>query len=110
MPARFHRSRSRSFVGRLSGSASPRFAVSEIVEKWRSVTSRPAMTIAAGFCGMFVCGGPIYEAAVTTTAINMGLIMAATPVVVLLISWILRLESIKPWQMLSVALALPGVS
>ncbi len=35
--------------------------------------------------------------------------MATTPVLVLLISWLLRLESIKSWQMLSLALALPGV-
>jgi hypothetical protein len=31
---------------------------------------------AAGFLGMFICGGPVYVAGVTTSAINIALIMA----------------------------------
>src|SRR5215218_11324848 len=30
----------------------------------------------AGFLGMFVCGGPVYVAGITTSAINLALIMA----------------------------------
>jgi drug/metabolite transporter (DMT)-like permease len=37
---------------------------------------------AAGFLGMFICGGPVYVAGVTTSAINIALIMALSPLVV----------------------------
>ena len=56
------------------------FAVREIREKWSVISPRIWMVAAAGFCGMLLCGGPVYAAAVTTTAINIGLIMAAAPV------------------------------
>jgi drug/metabolite transporter (DMT)-like permease len=86
------------------------FAVAEIRKKWPAMSARMGMVAAAGFCGMFLCGGPVYSAATTTTAINIGLIMAATPVNVLLIAWCFGLEKIKPVQLISMALALPGVA
>ena len=86
------------------------FAVREIREKWSVISPRIWMVAAAGFCGMFLCGGPVYAAAVTTTAINIGLIMAAAPVNVFLIAWCFGLEKIKPVQMISVVVALAGVA
>jgi len=50
----------------------------------------------AGFLGMFLCGGPVYIAGVSTTAINIALIMSLSPVVVLVISWLSGLEGIGP--------------
>src|SRR5437588_12776180 len=47
---------------------------------------------AAGFLGMFVCGGPIYLAGTTTSAINLALIFALSPLMVLLISLVMGLE------------------
>jgi hypothetical protein len=44
--------------------------------------------VAAGFLGMFICGGPVYVAGVTTSAINLALIMALAPLAVLLFSFI----------------------
>src|SRR5436190_23716755 len=41
----------------------------------------------AGFLGMFICGGPVYVAGITTSAINIALIMALAPIVVLLFSF-----------------------
>jgi drug/metabolite transporter (DMT)-like permease len=86
------------------------FAVREIRAKWPAISPRIGMVAAAGFCGMFLCGGPIYLAGVTTTAINIGLIMAVAPVNVLLIAWCFGLEKIRPVQLISIALALPGVA
>jgi len=86
------------------------FAVYEIRAKWAVISPRVGMVAAAGFCGMFLCGGPVYSAAITTTAINIGLIMAAAPVNVLLIAWSFGLEKIKPVQLISIAVALPGVA
>ena len=63
---------------------------------------------AAGFMGMFLCGAPVYIAAVSTTAINIALIMSLSPIVVLIISWLAGLEEIGRLQLLGVGLALLG--
>jgi drug/metabolite transporter (DMT)-like permease len=86
------------------------FAVHEIKEKWSVISPRIGMVAVAGFCGMFLCGGPVYAAAVTTTAINIGLIMAAAPVNVFLIAWCFGLEKIKPVQLISIVVAVAGVA
>src|ERR1700754_4451817 len=64
--------------------------------------------LAAGFLGMFLCGGPIYVAGISTTAIHIALIMALSPIVVLLISAALGMEHVGPLQWLGTALALAG--
>src|SRR5882757_8688422 len=86
------------------------FCVREIRAKRPAISPRLGMVAAAGFCGMFLCGGPVYVAGITTTAINIGLIFAAAPVNVLLIAWSIGSEKIKPVQVVSIALALPGVA
>ena len=57
--------------------------------------------LAAGFLGMFLCGGPIYVAGISTTAIHIALIMALSPIVVLLISAALGMEHIGRLQWLA---------
>ena len=64
--------------------------------------------LAAGFLGMFLCGGPVYIAGITTTAIHIALIFALSPIMVLLISAGLGNEHIGPLQWLGTALALAG--
>ncbi|MFO1086763.1 MAG: DMT family transporter [Reyranellaceae bacterium] len=64
--------------------------------------------LAAGFLGMFLCGGPVYVAGKTTTAINIALIMSLSPVVVLLLSRLFRLERIGWFQAIGMSLALIG--
>jgi drug/metabolite transporter (DMT)-like permease len=64
--------------------------------------------LAAGFLGMFLCGGPVYVAGISTSAIHIALIMALSPIVVLLISGLLGMEHIGPLQWLGTALALAG--
>ncbi|HKS17697.1 MAG TPA: DMT family transporter [Bradyrhizobium sp.] len=63
---------------------------------------------AAGFLGMFVCGGPVYLAGTTTSAINLALIMAMSPVAVLLFSLVTGLESVNRWQIIGMTIALAG--
>ena len=63
---------------------------------------------AAGFMGMFLCGGPVYAAGVSTTAIHIALIMALSPITVLLISALRGMEHVGPLQWLGTALALAG--
>jgi drug/metabolite transporter (DMT)-like permease len=65
---------------------------------------------AAGFLGMFVCGGPVYIAGVTTSAINLALIMALSPLVVLLISFLLGVETIDRNKVVGMLVALAGAA
>ena len=62
----------------------------------------------AGFLGMFVCGGPVYIAGVTSSAINMALIMAMAPLVVLLISFVTGQETVHRSQVIGMLIALAG--
>ena len=64
--------------------------------------------VAAGFLGMFICGGPVYVAGITTSAINLSLIMALAPIVVLLFSAATGRESIGWRQIIGMAIALAG--
>src|SRR6201996_7027791 len=69
-------------------------ALAEIRQK-RILPARDAWPIlAAGFLGMFLCGAPVYIAGSSTTAIHIALIMALSPIVVLLISAALGMERI----------------
>src|SRR3977135_1578879 len=86
------------------------FSVREIRAKWPAISPRLPMVAVAGFCGMFLCGGPVYVAGVTKTALTTGLTLAGTPFNVLLIAWSIGFEKIRPVQVASIALALPGVA
>lgn len=64
--------------------------------------------VLAGFLGMFVCGGPVYIAGVTSSAINMALIMALAPLVVLLFSFVTGQEAVHRIQVIGMLLSLAG--
>src|SRR5256886_14796294 len=66
--------------------------------------------VVAGFLGMFVCGGPVYVAGVTTSAINLALIMALAPLVVLLFSFVSGQEAIHRQQIIGMLLSLAGAA
>jgi len=66
--------------------------------------------VLAGFFGMFVCGGPVYVAGVTTSAINLSLIMALAPLVVLLFSFVSGQEAIHRNQIIGMLLSLVGAA
>ena len=84
------------------------FALAEIREGRIALRKNIWPILAAGFLGMFLCGGPVYVAGITTTAIHIALIMALSPIVVLLISGFLGTERVGPLQWLGTALALAG--
>lgn len=84
------------------------FALVEIRQDRIPLAKNARPILAAGFLGMFLCGGPVYIAGITTTAIHIALIMALSPIVVLLISALLGMERIGPLQLLGMALALAG--
>lgn len=59
-----------------------------------------------GFLGMGVCGAPVYLAGVTTTATNIGLIYAASPVAIVLLAWARYGDAVSARQLGGVALCL----
>jgi drug/metabolite transporter (DMT)-like permease len=62
-----------------------------------------------GSLGMWICGAFVYQGAHTTSAINIGLIYAATPVAIAFASTRLLHERVNAWQRAGMALALCGV-
>lgn len=64
---------------------------------------------ALGFLGMVVCGAVVYIGAQTTTATNIGLIYAASPVFIIVLARIFYGETMSRVQALGVALSLAGV-
>jgi len=62
-----------------------------------------------GTLGMWICGAFVYLGAHTTSATNIGLIYAATPVAIAFASTRLLHERLSAWQRAGMALALGGV-
>jgi drug/metabolite transporter (DMT)-like permease len=62
-----------------------------------------------GALGMWICGAFVYQGARTTSATNIGLIYAATPVAIAFASTRLLRERVSAWQRVGMALALGGV-
>lgn len=62
-----------------------------------------------GALGMWICGAFVYQGAHTTSAINIGLIYAATPVAIAFASARLLHERLSAWQRVGMGLALCGV-
>ncbi|WP_437490292.1 DMT family transporter [Sorangium sp. So ce1014] len=62
-----------------------------------------------GLLGMGICGAGVYHGAASTTATNIGLIYAASPVIILLLSRAMFGERLSRRQGLGAGLALTGV-
>jgi drug/metabolite transporter (DMT)-like permease len=62
-----------------------------------------------GALGMGVCGAFVYVAAATTTATNIGILYAASPVLIILLGRLLHGEHMAIHQLIGVALCLAGV-
>jgi drug/metabolite transporter (DMT)-like permease len=85
------------------------FVLKELTSQTSAFWSRHGwMVLLAGFLGMFVCGGPVYIAGETTTAINMALIMGLSPLVVVTASWFTGMETLGIGRIIGIGLALIG--
>lgn len=74
----------------------------EIRREWRDL-------LALGILGMGVCGAFVYIGAQTTTAINIGLIYGASPVVIVTLAAILYGEQLNAAKIIGFGIALLGV-
>src|SRR3954462_13558062 len=62
-------------------------AMMELREKPASLRAQWPGIALAGFLGMFVCGGPVYGAGISTSVIILSLFVSQSPIVVLLFSF-----------------------
>jgi drug/metabolite transporter (DMT)-like permease len=62
-----------------------------------------------GLLGMGFCGAPIYQAGITTTATNMGLIYAASPILIVALGRLFWGDPAGPRQAVGIVLCLAGV-
>lgn len=74
--------------------------------RWRHEWKR---MLVLGALGMWICGAFVYVGAHTTSAVNIGLIYAATPVAIALVSTRLLHERVGTGQHIGMAMALLGV-
>jgi drug/metabolite transporter (DMT)-like permease len=81
----------------------------ELREKRHHIRAEAGRFIVLGALGMWVCGAFVYIGGRSTTALNIGLLYAAAPVLIALVSARWLRERLGPLQVLGVALALGGV-
>ncbi len=86
------------------------WARAELQQHGLECLRRPWPYVCQSFLGMFLCGAMMYKAGRTTGVVNIGLIYATSPIIILLASaWWLREQRLCGRQWLGVALALLGV-
>jgi len=85
------------------------FCWREIVAKRREVVAEGWHFLVLGALGMWICGAFVYVGARHTSAVNIGLLYAMSPVLIALGSSIWLRDRFGAWQWLGVALALGGV-
>lgn len=81
----------------------------ELKQNWRLIKSSWPSLIVISFMGMVMCGAPIYIAADYTQAMNIGMIMSASPVCVLLLVYVNKREKVRPIKFLGMAICTVGV-
>ncbi len=99
----------RSGAGSWLRSCSARSARAELRDKRDAIRHEWKQLLVLGALGMWVCGAFVYIGGRTTSAVNIGLLYAASPVLIALASAFWLHERIGLKQMLGVALALAGV-
>lgn len=85
------------------------FCHREIAAKRHRVRAEAGHFLVLGALGMWVCGAFVYIGGRSTTAVNIGLLYAASPVLIALASALWLRERFGVAQALGVALALAGV-
>jgi len=85
------------------------FCALELRDKRDAIRHEWKQLLVLGALGMWVCGAFVYIGGRSTSAVNIGLLYAASPVLIAMASALWLHERIGPKQMLGVALALAGV-
>lgn len=82
---------------------------SNLRSNWLHIKSNTKSIFICGLLGMGLCGAPIYIAAHSTTAINIGLIMSVSPIVVFMVTAIRNGCKVKTKTIMGLLLGIGGV-
>ena len=85
------------------------FCAAELRDKRNAIGREWKQLLVLGALGMWVCGAFVYIGGRSTTAVNIGLLYAASPVLIALASALWLREHLGARQLLGVMLALAGV-
>ncbi len=85
------------------------FAFAELRTQWPRWKPEWPQMLFLGALGMWICGAFVYIGGETTSAINIGLLYALSPVLVAIISARILRESLTPGQWLGLILSVTGV-
>jgi drug/metabolite transporter (DMT)-like permease len=85
------------------------FCAAELRDKRAAIRAEWKQLLVLGALGMWVCGAFVYIGGRSTSAVNIGLLYAASPVLIALASALWLREQLGVRQVLGVALALAGV-
>jgi drug/metabolite transporter (DMT)-like permease len=85
------------------------FCAAELHRQRAAIRAEWKQLVVLGALGMWVCGAFVYIGGRSTTAVNIGLLYAASPVLIALASALWLHERLSARQLLGVALALAGV-
>jgi drug/metabolite transporter (DMT)-like permease len=85
------------------------FAWAELRTQVSAIRQEWWQFLVLGALGMWVCGAWVYMGARTTSAINIGLIYAASPVLITVLSWLWLKERFSVLQGAGVLIALAGL-
>ena len=85
------------------------FSRAEIRAKRERIRAELWHFLVLGALGMWICGAFVYIGGRSTTAVNMGLLYAAAPVLIALGSALWLHERLRAWQVLGAAVALAGM-
>jgi drug/metabolite transporter (DMT)-like permease len=85
------------------------FAWADLRAHWPAWRAEWRDLLVLGALGMWICGAFVYVGAHTTSATNIGLIYAISPVLIAAISALLFGERLSAWQLLGVSTALAGM-
>lgn len=85
------------------------FCAAELRDKRGAIRAEWKRLLVLGALGMWICGAFVYIGGRSTSAVNIGLLYAASPVLIALASALWLRERLGARQLLGVALALGGV-
>lgn len=85
------------------------FCAAELRDKRAAIRTEWRQLLVLGALGMWICGAFVYIGGRSTSAVNIGLLYAVSPVLIALASALWLRERLGPGQVLGVGLALAGV-
>jgi drug/metabolite transporter (DMT)-like permease len=85
------------------------FCAAELRDKRGAIRAEWKQLLVLGALGMWICGAFVYIGGRSTSALNIGLLYAASPVLIALASALWLHERLGPRQLIGVALAIIGV-